>query len=146
MLLLTTIIVGGFTYPDPPEVMVTIPIVLESFKIIFGDILAFGCKVLSEEYSNFSLITLDSLSKPISLEPKETDKFLPFVVFTDESAGNFLYWDPPDIRLTLFTGPDADVEVVVYSKLSHSKDVYENFSGDSCKEIWKVVDPIPKTL
>ena len=144
--LLIMTIVGGNVYPDPPEVIVTIPIVFESFKIIFGDIKTFGFKVLSEEYSNFSLIDLVSLTKPILLDFKETDKFLPFIVLTFESEGNFLYWDPPDISLTLFTGPDADIEVVVYSKLSHSEEVYVNFSGDFCKEIWKVVDPIPKTL
>ena len=44
-------IVGGDVYPDPPEVTVIIPIVFESFKTIFGDIKAFGFKVLSEEYS-----------------------------------------------------------------------------------------------
>ena len=119
----TTTICGGEVYPAPPVVIVTIPIVFESFNLIFGDIKTCGLKVISEEYSKFSLIILVSLIFPIVSEFKETDKFFPLIVFTFESDGNFLYSDPPDIILILFTGPEDDVEVVVYSKLSHSEEI-----------------------
>ena len=139
--LLTTIIWGAETYPDPPETIVAIPIVLESFNTIFGDMKASGCKVLSEEYSNPSLIILVLLIIPISLEFKETNKFSPFAEVILEIEGNFLYPEPPDNKCILFAGPDAVNEVVVYSKLSHSVDAYDNLSGDFCKEIWNVDTP-----
>ena len=135
VLLFTTTTFGGEVYPDPPEIIVTMPTIFESFNLILGDTKACGLKVISEEYVKFSLINLVSLIFPIVLEFKETNKFSPSTVSTPESNGNFLYSDPPDIILTLFTGPEDDVEVVVYSKLSHSEEIYSNFSGTSCREI-----------
>jgi hypothetical protein len=45
-----------------------IPIVFEFLIVISGDIDAVGCKVLSEEYSNPSLMILISLALPINVD------------------------------------------------------------------------------
>ena len=42
-----------------------------------------------------------------------------------------------------FAGPDADNDVVVYSNLSHSDDVYDNFLVIFVEK-FKVVDPTPE--
>ena len=77
---------------------------------------------------------------------QETNKLLPLVEVTSDNTGSFLYSDPPDKSFTLFAGPDADVEVVVYSNLSHSVERYDNFSGTSCNETWNVVVPTPEIV
>ena len=43
-------------------------------------------------------------------------------------------------------GPFADIEFVLYSKVSHWFWEYDNFSGILFKEKLKVVDPTPKIL
>ena len=45
-----------------------IPIVLEFLIVTSGDIDADGCKVLSEEYSNPSLMILTSFALPIDFD------------------------------------------------------------------------------
>ena len=45
-----------------------IPIVFEFLIVISGDINAVGCKVLSEEYWNPSLIILTSFALPIDVD------------------------------------------------------------------------------
>ena len=107
---------------------------------------ASGCNVLSDEYSNPSFIILVSIMFPISSELRETNRFSPFVEVTFDKEGSFLYSDPPDRSFTLFAGPDADREVVVYSNLSHSADEYDNFSGFCCNETWNVVVPTPEIV
>ena len=52
----------------PPLVTVTIPIVLESFNVTIAGIFAFGCRVLSDEYSNPSLIILTLLVLPTEFD------------------------------------------------------------------------------
>jgi hypothetical protein len=64
----TIITDGASVYPLPPSVTVIIPIVFEFLIVISGDIDAVGCKVLSEEYSNPSLIILTSFALPIDVD------------------------------------------------------------------------------
>ena len=59
---------GASVYPFPPLLTVIIPIVFEFLIVINGDINAIGCKVLSEEYWNPSLIILTSFALPIDVD------------------------------------------------------------------------------
>ena len=56
---------GGLLYPFPPSITEILSIVFESLIVISGDMYAVGCRVLSEEYSNPSLIILTSFALPI---------------------------------------------------------------------------------
>ena len=64
----TIITDGASVYPLPPSVTEIIPIVLEFLIVTNGDIDADGCNVLSEEYSNPSLMILISLALPINVD------------------------------------------------------------------------------
>ena len=86
-------------------------------------IFAFGCKVLSDEYSNPSLITLTLLVLPTDLD--FAIKFASTAVVLEDPTkfGNFLYPDPPETILILLIGPSAVNEVVEYSIVEHSDEV-----------------------
>ena len=59
-------------------------------------------------------------------------------------AGSFLYPLPPEIILTLLIGPFAVNESVVYFRVEHSEEPYDNCSGTSLRAMLKVVTPIPE--
>ena len=84
---------------------------------------AFGCSVLSEEYSNPWFIILTLFAFPT--EPDLAIKYASFaVVFEDPTKfGNFLYPDPPETMLILLIGPSTFNDSVVYSKEEHSLDL-----------------------
>ena len=107
---------------------------------------AVGCKVLSEEYSNPSLIILISLALPIVVDFEIMYASWPSLEFDPIKIGDFLYSDPPETILILLIPPFADVELVKYFKTSHWSWEYFKFSGNMSKEILKVVDPIPEIL
>ena len=121
--LFTTTNLGASTYPTPPFVTVIIPTVFESFSVIFGDMKASGWRVLSEEYSNPSFTIFVSNTLPIVLVSNVTSKFLPLELLTPLNNGSFLYPVPTETKCILSTAPDAEVDLVVYSKLSQSEEV-----------------------
>lgn len=81
---------------------------------------AVGCNVLSEEYSNPSLIILISLALPIVVDFEIIYASRPSLEFDPIKIGDFLYSDPPETMLILLIPPFADVELVKYFKTSHS--------------------------
>ena len=56
-----------------------------------------------------------------------------------------MYPDPPEIILILLIGPSAVKEFVEYSKVEHSDESYDNFSGTLLSAMLKVVSPTPET-
>ena len=139
-------ILGASVYPFPPLVTIMLSIVFEFLIVISGDMYAMGCKVLSEEYSKPSLIIRSSLILPIFFDFGTIYASFPFFVFSPSNIGSFLYPDPPETMLILWIGPFAEIEFVLYLKISHSFCEYVNFSGIFVKEILNVVDPIPEIL
>ena len=107
---------------------------------------AIGFKVLSEEYSNPSLIILTSFGFPSVVDFGTMYAPVPFSEFEPVKIGNFLYPVPPEIISILSIAPCADFELVDYSKTLHSLCEYDNFSGITFSDMLKVVDPIPDTL
>ena len=93
---------------------VIIPIVFESLIVINGDMKAFGCKVLSEEYSKPSLIILTFPLFPIVSDSATIEASVPLTEFVELKSGTFLYPLPPETILILLMGPCALTEVVVY--------------------------------
>ena len=81
--------------------------------VINGDISAFGCKVLSDEYSNPSLIILTFFALPIVFDFATIAASTPLVEVIDEKSGNCLYPLPPEIISILSIGPCTLVELVV---------------------------------
>ena len=82
---------GADRYPPPPLVTVTTPIVFEFSTTIKGEINAFGFKVLSDEYSNPSLIILTWFALPIDFEEGITYAPVPEVLSIPLKLGNLLY-------------------------------------------------------
>ena len=124
VLVSTTINFGGAVYPDPPSEIVTTPIVLEFLTVINGDICAFGCNVLSDEYSNPSLRILTSLTCPIVVDVGIIFGTINASVAIVEPAptkiGTSLYPLPPEIILILSINPFAVLDVVEYFNELHS--------------------------
>jgi len=86
----TSTIDGGLVYPFPPSITEIVSIVFESLIVITGDMNAVGCKVLSEEYSNPSLIILTSFALPIVDDFAIIYASLPSKEFNDTNTGSFL--------------------------------------------------------
>ena len=84
---LTTVTAGASIKNLPPSVTLTKPTVLESLIVINGEISAVGCRVLSEEYSNPSLITLTVSALPIVLEVGTIYASLPSEPVTSVNTG-----------------------------------------------------------
>ena len=97
----------------PPLVIVIIPIVLELLITIVGDISISGLNVLSEEYSNPSLITFTLLTLPIISDSATISAPSPSEEEDPTKFGSFLYPYPPESILTLSTPPFSVKEVVV---------------------------------
>ena len=121
-------------------------IVLKSFNKIVGDTLALGLNVLSEEYVNLSLKILFSFIDPTEFDLAFTIKSDPKTEFVDSKVGKDLYPDPKDKTFSKLTGPDANADVVEYSKTEHSVEIYEDFSGFAEIFKLKVVSPTPVTI
>ena len=82
--------------------------------------MAFGLNVLSEEYVNLLFKILVSFTDPIAFDLAFTIKSDPKSELVDFKTGSSLYPDPKDKTFNELTGPDANAEVVEYSKISHS--------------------------
>ena len=83
-----TIVTAGASIKNlPPSVTLTKPTVLESLIVINGEISAVGCRVLSEEYSNPSLITLTVSALPMVLEVGTIYASLPSEPVTSVNTG-----------------------------------------------------------
>ena len=122
-------ILGGSVYPLPPLSIVILSKVLESVSSIIGDTLASGDKVGSDGYAKESSIIFILLISPIVLEFVDTNKFFPSSVVIFETSGNTLYSLPLELIFSSLTLPFTFLEVVEYSRTSHSDFEYDNFSG-----------------
>ena len=114
--------------------------------MIKGEIYAFGFRVLSDEYSNPSLIILTWFALPTDFEagiiyaPDPVAK-VPIPI----KLGNLLYPNPLKSIPTLWTPPVAVRDVVLYSKVLASDDVYDNLSGTCLNNISNVVAAVETT-
>ena len=99
-------------------------------------------KISYVEFPYIDDINIDNLKgNHIFIDP---GKRALFTMMNDE--GNFLKLKPEDIIFTFETPPDEKPELVVYSKVSHSVDAYELFSGVLDKHTLNVVCPTLKIL
>ena len=80
---------GDDKYPLPDSLTVTTPMVFEFLIVINGDMNALGFKVLSDEYSNPSLIILIWFVFPIDFDLAITCPPLPSVEEVPTKLGNF---------------------------------------------------------
>ena len=120
-------ILGGSVYPLPPLSIVILSKVLESVSSIIGDTLASGDKVGSDGYAKESSIIFILLISPIVLEFVDTNKFF-LLLLLYLKPRNTLYSLPLELIFSSLTLPFTFLEVVEYSRTSHSDFEYDNFS------------------
>ena len=108
----TTTISGAVRYSAPPDITSILLIESELIKVIVGDILASGFRVLSEWYSKPGSNIRTLLILLILVDKQRIFELIPLAEVTLVIPGIFLYPNPPDAKLILDTPPDAVKELV----------------------------------